>query len=511
MAAVRSRGDAKTTPIIVALAIAFTVTVVDPLVFSLNLPEVSRALHVPAQLVGLLGGAATLVMAAAVLAAGNLADAFGLKRLMMSGLVLVTVVNLASTLSSGYGFLLGMRLVSGLGMTALLGVPLALLKTSVPENKRAAAIGAFMAVEMVLCGVSPALTGWAVAAVSWRALFLLGPLLALASLWLTNRYVPESPVQQRGRLDVIGIVLVGTALLALVIGLAAAPNGISRPQTVLPLVLSALAAALFVRHERRTPEPAFDLALFGSRAFSVALAANLTLNLLAAGLGIALGQFGSLVLSLSPESLGLLYLPGTLLIACALILAGRLIGKYGPKPVLVAGLSVLGVSGLLMAATVSPTMAFWLLVLAVWVCNLGSLVTSTSVSETVLSEAPPGHSGAVASAQLAAGMTGYAFGPTIYLLLLRIYFKREWLADAKSRGLSATNAERTVDAVRSSLALSPGSNGFDPNLIRHASGLRLGQDFADALRLTMLTVSLLPFVLAVVALVLMPRRRKPQP
>ncbi|WP_239476827.1 MFS transporter [Nocardia arizonensis] len=506
MAAIRSRGDANTTPIVLALAIAFTVTVVDPLVLSLNLPEVSRDLHVPAQLVGLLGGAATLVMAAGVLAAGNLADAFGLKRLMMSGLVLVTIVNLLSTLSPGYGFLFVMRLVGGLGMTALLGVPLALLKTSVPEDKRAAAIGAFMAVEMLLCGVTPALTGLAVAAVGWRVLFLVAPLLALASLWLSAKYVPESPVRERGRLDVVGIVLVGTALLALVVGLAAAQKGVSRPPTVLAAVVGAVAAALFVRHERRVAEPAFDLALFRSCGFSVALTANLTLNLLSAGLGIALGQFGSLVLSLSPESIGLLYLPGTLLIAAAVILTGRLIGKYSPRPVMVAGLAVLGMSGLFMAGTVGPTMAIWLLVPAVWLCNLGALVTSTSVSETVLSEAPPAQSGTVASAQLAAGMTGYALGPTIYLLLLRVFFEKEWLAEAESRGLSATDAERTVDAVRGSLALGPGSGGFDPNLIRYANGLHLGQDFADALRLTMLTVSLLPFVLAAAAYLLMPRR-----
>ncbi|MGS2810479.1 MFS transporter [Nocardia sp. MW-W600-9] len=508
MAEVRSRSEAAPLPLILALAIAFTVTVVDPLIFSLNLPQVSRALEVPSQLVGLLGGASTLVMAAAVLAAGNLGDAFGLKRLLMLGLVVVTVVDLLSIFSPGYGFLLVMRLLNGLGMTALLGVPLALLKTSVSSKKRPAAIGVFMAIEMVLCGSIPAVTGWAVAAVGWRVLFVVAPLLCLSSLWLTARYVPEAPVQQRGHLDVVGVGLVGAALLALVVGLAAAQNGITRPTTLLPLAISVAAAVLFVRHERRVPEPALDLALFRSRPFSVALAATLTLNFLVAGLGIALGQFGSVVLSLSPESIGLLYLPGTLLIAGAVVLAGRLVGKYSPRPVMVVGLALMTMSGLLMAGTVSPTMAIWLLVSAIWLCNLGSLVTSASVSEAVLAEAPSGHSGAVASAQLAFGMTGYAFGPTIYLLLLHFFFRKEWLADAEARGLTATDAERTVDAVRGSLALSPGSAGYDPNLIRHASGLDLGEDFADALRLTILTVSVLPLAVAVAALLLMPRRKR---
>ncbi|WP_280246615.1 MFS transporter [Nocardia abscessus] len=493
-------------PAILGLSIAFTVTVLDPLLLSLNLPQVSRDLGVPPQLAGLLGGTATLVMAAAVLAAGNLGDTFGLKRLLMLGLGIVTVADLLSLLSPGSGYLFAMRVLAGLGMTALLGVPLALLKTSVPEKKRPAAIGVFMAVEMLLCGATPALTGWMVTAVGWRSLFAVAPALSLLALWLTAVYVPESPVRQRPRLDVIGVALVGLALLGLVIGIAAAQQGVFRPQTWLPLVLSAAAAALFVLHERHTPAPALDLTLFRSASFVVALAAALTLNFLSAGLGIALGQFGGEVLSLSPEAVGMLYLPGTLLIAGAVTSAGRLVGIFSPRPVLIAGLGLLAASGLLMAGTLAPTMALWLLVLAIWLCNLGALVTATSVSEMVLSEAPPGQSGTVASVQLAAGMTGYALGPTVYLLLLNVFFRREWLADAHSRALSATSAEQAVDAARGALAHSPGSAGYGPSLLRQAAGLRLDVDFADALRLTMLTVSILPLAVAVAALLLVPRR-----
>ncbi|MFF8993737.1 MFS transporter [Streptomyces sp. NPDC014983] len=508
MAAAGSRSASVPLPVVLALALAFTVTVIDPLVLNLNMPQVSRALHVPPQAVGLLGGAATLVMAASVLAAGRLGDTVGLKRLLRLGLVVVTVVDLLSALSPGYGFLMAMRFLAGLGMTALLGVPLALLKVSVPAERRPVAIGVLMAVDVVLCGLLPAFTGWAVTAVGWRFLFLIAPLLCLVSLWLTTRHVPESPVRRGSHVDVPGVALVGVTLLALVVGLAAAQNGVSRPETWVPLTISAVAAALFVRHARRAPEPAVDLALFRSAPFSVALAATLTLNFLIAGLGIVLGQFGSVVLSMSPEAIGLLYLPGTLLIAGAVILAGHLVGKYTPRPVMVTGLLVMAASGLLTAGTASPTMAVWLLVLATWLCNLGSVVASASVSETVLSRAPAGQSGTVASVQMAFAVSGSAFGPTVYLMLLNQFFQREWLADAKTRGLTVTQAAQAVDAVRSGMAQNPGGAVYDPNLLRQASGLDLGLDFADGLRLTMLTVSGLPLVVAVAALLLMPSRRR---
>ncbi|MFI1163976.1 MFS transporter [Streptomyces sp. NPDC020801] len=509
MPAAPTRSGARNLPIVLGLSLAFTVTVVDPLVLSLNLTEVSRALHVPPNLVGLLSGAATLVVAAAVLAAGNVGDAFGLKRLLMLGLVVVTVANLLSTLSPGYGFLLAMRFLDGLGLTGLLGVSLALLKVSVTPEKRPGALGVFMAIEMLLCGVTPAFAGWLVEVVGWRSMFLISPVLCLLSLWLNGRYVPRPPAQERRRLDVAAVLLVGAALLSLVVGMAAAQNGVARPETWVPLLISLTAAVLFVLHERRAPEPAVDLALFRVPAFSVALAAALTLNFLGAGFSFSLGQFGAAVLSLPPQTIGLLFLPGTGLVAGAVILAGHLMGQYTPRPVMVTGLLVLTASAWVMAGTAGPAMALWLLLLATWLCNLGVTITSTSVSETVLSHAPRGRSGTVASIQSACCMTGSALGPTVYVLLLNFFFHQEWLADATSRGLSEPKAQQAVDAVRSQMAVSPpGTAVYDPNLLRQAAGLNLGLDFSNGLRLTMLTVSLLPFLLAVAAHFLMPGWRR---
>ncbi|MEU4585571.1 MFS transporter [Kitasatospora aureofaciens] len=322
-----------------------------------------------------------------------------------------------------------------------------------------------------------------------------------------RRYHPRPDVAYR---PLTGAPPVQWGLLTLVHGIAEAENGITRLQAWLPLVISAIAGVLFVLHERRATEPVLEPSLFHSSAFTVAALASLTLNFIAAGFSSALGQFGSVVLTLSPRTIGLLYLPGTLLVAGAVVLAGRLIGRYTPRPVLITGMLVLVAGGLLMAVTAGPTMALWILVLATWLTNLGSLVASASVAETILSHAPPGRSGAVASVQPAFGMTGYALGPAVYLLLFNLFFRRQWLNDADARGLSETQAAQAVDATRSAMAQSPATVGYDPNLLRQA-GLDLGLDFTDGLRLTMLVTSLLPLALAVAAYFLMPRRVRPTP
>ncbi|GAB89194.1 MFS transporter [Gordonia rhizosphera] len=490
------------------LAIAFAIPGIDPRLLTLNLGAVGEALDVPPGQLGFLASAASLVVAAAVLAVGNLGDIYGLKRLLVYGLVAHIGVELLGGLSPGYAFLLVTRMADGVALTAMAGLSLALLTVSVPSTIRPVAIGIVMATDAVLYGLSPLVGGWAVGIVGWRALFVVTPVLALVALLLIVRYVAEPPRQRARALDVVGVGLFGVALLGLIYGLSAAQNGITAAQAWAPLLGSALAMAVFVRHERRAPYPALELALFARPAFVVALLAVLTVGFLCGGFSVVLGQFGGLVLGLSAKTIGLVYLPGTVLLATVSILAGHLVAKYTARPVLISGLVVLAASGLVLSIIATPTLALWVLVLTTFLLNLGADLVSTPASDTTLSYAAPDKAGSVAAMRSTFGTAGYALGPTVYILVFNVFFQQQWMADAQSRGMSAEEAGRAVDSVGSSLAHSPGASIFDPNLVQQASGLALDWDFTNAIRLTMLAVTVVPVAVAILAYFLVPRRER---
>ncbi len=488
------------------LAFAFAIPAIDPRLLTLNLSAVSRALQVPVGHLGFLASAATLVVAAALLAVGNLGDTYGLKRLLVYGLLGHIGVQLLAVLSPNYGFLLAIRIADGLALTALAGLSLALLTVSVPSTIRPVAIGIVMAADAVLYGVSPLVGGWVVGAVGWRGLFVVTPVLALVALALTLRYVDEPPHKSSRALDLAGVGLFGAALVGLVYGLSAAQDGLGSARAWGTLLGAAVALAAFVRHERRVPYPALELALFGRPQFVLALSAVLAIGFLSGGFSVMLGQFGAIILGLSAKTIGLVYLPGTVLLAVVSLLAGHLVAKYTARPVLIVGLAVMAASGLVMTISAAPAMALWVLVLATFLLNFGADVTSTAASDTTLSYAAPDKAGSVAATRSTFGTAGYALGPTVYIALFNVFFHRQWLADAQSRGLSAQQAEHAVDAVRSSLAHSPGTPRLDPHLVRQAAGLALGWDFTDGVRLTMLVVTVVPVTLAILAYFLLPRR-----
>jgi MFS family permease len=498
---------------LLGLSIAYAVTAVDPLLFTLNLTEITKGLGIPPDLVGFTGGAATLVVAAAVLGVGNLGDIYGLKRLLIYGFVSSIVFEALSALSPSYRFLIVMRFLDGLALAALLGLSLALLSVSVPEQVRPVAIGFYIAINAIFYGVTPIIGGWVVQTFGWRAMFLIVVPVAVAGLLLTIKFVAEPPRKEGRKLDVVGIVLFGVALVGFVYGIGETLNGFTDPRTWIPLTISIVAFIAFVWWERRQDEPALDLSLFGQPAFVVAGLATVSCDFLMGGYGVVLGQFGTAVLGLSAAAIGLFYLPGTLIASAAAILAGYLISKYGARLVLIWGMLILAASSAVMATSASPTMSLWILVLATFLNTLGANITSTPASDIIVSHAPPERAGTVTAMKPAFSKLGYSLSPTIYVLLLEVFFMRGWLADTESRGLTDQQAQQALNVAKNaSVGNSPSLAPYDPNLVERIVGVAR-MDFTEGLRITMLIVTLVPLVVAALAYFLIPRRPQstPQP
>src|ERR687897_2155315 len=496
--------------IVLATSIPFVVTGVDPLLLSLNLPAIRQDLGIPSDLVGFTGSVATLVMAAAVLGVGNLGDIYGHKRLLIYGLVSNIVFQVLTAFSPNYQFLIVMRFLDGLALTALLGLSLALLTASVSAAMRPAAIGLFLAVYGIFTGITPLVSGLMVSGFGWRALFLICPVFSIVGIILISRFVPDPSAHNPDRkLDVGGILLFGIGLLGLVYGIGQIQNGLTDPGTWIPLALGGLALLAFVPWERRQREAAGGLGLFLVPPFVRALLADAVLNFYSGGFGVLLGQFGTGVLELSEAATGLIMLPSALAGAVGSILAGRLIPKYTNRVVMIVGLFILAASSITMSFA-SPTMPVWLLTLAFILVALGNASTQTSSSDVILGAAPPDRVGAVSAMKPAAGMTGYTLGPTIFVLLLNAFFSRTWFEDAEARGLTDQQAQHALDVVTQVAASSPIVVPYDPYLVQQAVGVAR-EDYSTGVMITMLIVTVLPLALAALVYFLFPRRPQQTP
>ena len=506
----QSRWTFSTFMIVLATSIPFVVAAVDPTLLSLNLPAITQDLGIPSDLVGFTGSLATLVMAGAVLGVGNLGDIYGYKGLLIYGLIGNIIFEVLTAFSPNYQFFIVMRFLDGLALTALLGLSLALLTASVPAALRPAAIGLFLAVYAIFFGITPLISGLVVGNFGWQASFLICPVISIIGLVLISLFVTDPAAHNPNRkLDVGGILLFGIGLLGIVYGIGQIQNGLTDPGTWIPLTVGILALVAFLPWERRQREPALDLTLFLVPAFVVAVLGNMAFNFYNGGFAVLLGQFGTSVLGLSEAAIGVIILPSALFGALSSILAGRLIPKYTNRLVGIVGLLILAASSLAMSFA-SPTMPVWLLALVYVLLAGGCAATQTSTSDVILGTAPPDRIGAVSAIKSTTGMTGYTLGPTIFILLLNVFFSRAWLESPASRGLSDQQAQHALDVATQVAASSPIAVPYDPYLVQQVLGVAR-EDYSTGVMVTMLIVTVVPLVVAALAYFLIPRRPQQTP
>jgi MFS transporter, DHA2 family, multidrug resistance protein len=145
-------------------------------------PAIAAAFAVPPERVRWVIICYVLVYALTSLAGGALADRVGHGRVFRMGLVLSVVSFVAGGMAPSFGWLLGARVLQGLGGGCVYGTSPGLVTLGVPSLQRGRALG-FLGAGMGLgLTLGPVIAGVLVDAFGWRSIFHLRVPLALASL-----------------------------------------------------------------------------------------------------------------------------------------------------------------------------------------------------------------------------------------------------------------------------------------------------------------------------------------
>src|ERR1700739_2260638 len=133
-----------------------------------------------------------LTLSALLLSGGAAGDRYGRRRVVVAGLAVFTAASLACGLAPTIGWLIGARLVQGVGAAALVPGSLALIDAGITDDDRGRVVGIWAGMSGVTTALGPFLGGWLVDAASWRWVFFLNVPLAIAVAWIAAGHVPES-------------------------------------------------------------------------------------------------------------------------------------------------------------------------------------------------------------------------------------------------------------------------------------------------------------------------------
>ena len=157
------------------------------------LPVLAADLKVDATEIGLAMAAYTAPAIVLAPLFGIIADLRGRKWMLVLGLTLFGLAGAAAALAPNYGWLLAMRAIQGVGMSAITPLTIVLISDLLPDDQEIHGQGIKVALDRVAMIVLP-LAGGALAALSWRAAFvpylLILPLALAALVWMPETRSP---------------------------------------------------------------------------------------------------------------------------------------------------------------------------------------------------------------------------------------------------------------------------------------------------------------------------------
>ncbi|EMD26155.1 MFS transporter [Amycolatopsis azurea] len=434
----------------------------------------------------------TLVFAALLFSWGVLADRAGRKRILLIGLALFGLASLASAYAQDPVQLIVARSVMGLGAAAVMPCTLAIIAAVFPLQERAKAIGVWTAAIGVALALGPVTGGLLLENFWWGSIFLINvPLVALTILAVVL-VVPESRAPYRRKLDIVGMLLSIAGLVLIVYGVIEGGRlaSFTAPLVWAPIAAGIVVLVLFVLHEKRIDQPAFDIGFFRKPAFTVAIAAVGFVSFAMAGFLFFSAFYLQSVRGYTPLQAGACMLALALAMMVFGPLSSKTAARFGPKIVCSAALLVVAAAlgSLLLIEEQSPLAAI-LPVYFVLGTGIANVMPPAAVS---IMMSIPREKAAVGSAMNnTMRQVGTALGVAILGAVLGAVYRSE--IDGDLGALPAAQRAAAGESIEATLAVAQKAGGGAPGLVDSAR-----ESFVSAMHVSSLCAAIVALIGAAV-------------
>jgi len=356
----------------------------------------------------------TIVFAALILSTGALGDRLGAKRLFMTGFATFTLASVACALASTSTLLIAGRSAQGLGAAILVPNSLALLNHAYPDaTERGRAVGLWAAGASVALVAGPPLGGVLITLVGWRSIFLVNLPIGLAGLWLTWRYVTDTPRASR-ELDLPGQAAAIGSLGLLAAGLIEGGRvGWGDPWVIAAFGAAAILTVLFLVQERRARQPMLPLSLFAHRVFARTTLVGLLVNIPFYGLIFVFSLYFQQINGLSPLATGLAFVPMMAMLLPVNLLAPRLAERYGAGAIIATG-ALISAAGCLALLGVQRGTSYWAVCAQLLALSGGLALLVPPLTSALLGSVDRSRSGIAAGVLNSARQTGSVLGVALF-------------------------------------------------------------------------------------------------
>lgn len=361
---------------------------------------------------------------------GRLADMVGRQRIFMYGLLLVTLASLACILPYGGGFLIGCRVVQGIGSAMTFSTGMAILTAVFDAKERGKAMGINVAVVYLSLAMGPSVGGFMMYHWGWQSIFIVTAAVSLMAAIGSRIVIKQQWREAKGeRFDMPGTVMFSLALLMLIYGFTRLPSALG-------FMLIGVGTVLFVgfvRYEKRIVHPVLNVNLFfTNRMFTFSSAAALINYATTFPIGFFMSLYLQEIKGFGVQHAGLLLVVQPVVQAVLSPVAGRLSDKIPSHMLASGGMALIALTLLCLGLFITPDSSTLFIVAILVMFGVGFAAFSSPNTNAIMSSVERRDYSMASATTGTMRLVGQAFSMGITTMFISIFLGEQRVSPAVS-------------------------------------------------------------------------------
>jgi len=406
---------------------------------------------------------------------GNLADIYGRKPVMLTGIAIFVLGSVLAGFAWSMPTMIVFRLVQGVGAGAMQPVAMTIIADLYPARERGKIQGYLASVWAVSAVLGPVVGGLIVRNVSWAWVFWINIPVGLIAAAGFIAFLHEDVRHERRAIDIAGASAFTIAVTSLLIGLT--EIGSDTAALAAAAGVFCVSSAVFLLQERRSANPMVSFALWSHRPIAAANSVAALSSMALIGLTTFVPIYVQIVLHRSPVIAGLALT--TMLVGwpAGATLGARLFHRFGLHQLLITG-ALLQPVGAVLFVLLTPQSSPVIAGVGSLIMGLGMGLLSVSSLVLIQEIVDWSQRGSGTASNIFSRNLGSTLGATVLGAVLN---------HGLARATGATPV--TSDRLRQLIEMTPGSSPGDTALrlaLQHSLNLTFWAMFA----ITVLTVAI---------------------
>jgi EmrB/QacA subfamily drug resistance transporter len=354
----------------------------------------------------------SLVYAVLMPVTGRLGDMYGRRRMFLFGVGTFTLGAILSTFSWNFATLILFRAVQAIGSAAIFPNAVIMATSLYAPSERGRILGLWSSVGSVGAVIGPSLGGFLVEYLDWHSVFWVNVPIGIIVFIAGYIQLKETRRGEKKPFDYMGAFLLGLTVFAFLLALNLGNDfgWLSMPIWSL-VAVGIVLAVIFVRFERKRPDPMVRLDILTSKVFVVAMVCGMIHMYAGQGLGFLMPLFLVNVQGYSEAAMGMMLLPSAIIRVFSSPAGGSLSDKYGSRPVVMTGMAIQMVTFYLLGILTKTSSAPFIWA-ALLLNGLGNGLIQSPVLNSVLGSHEASQSGVISGlfnmTRFVGGMIGTA-------------------------------------------------------------------------------------------------------